>query len=230
MLAALLATAAAALPGWPPAHLELGLASPPGGAAHVRALAARYRYVYLSGGVDTGHGWSTWNPDGTYVSRYVDESYAAGRTPVLTYYQLVQSRPGRSDGESAKALANLDDPTLMRDYFADLSLALRRAHASAHGRLAVLHVEPDLWGYVQQRAGADDAARVPAAVARSGDPRLADLPDTAAGFAQAVVRLRDQLAPEVALGLHLSTWGTGVDLVRQNASLPAVDRLAARSA
>jgi hypothetical protein len=233
MLAALLATAAAALPGWPPTHLELGLTSAPGGAAHVRALHVGYRYVYLSGGVDTGHGWSTWNPDGTFVSRYVDESHAAGRTPVLTYYQLVQSRPGdgsHAPGEAAKALANLDDPPLMREYFDDLSLALRRAQASAHGRPVVLHLEPDLWGYVQQRARNDDAARVPAAVGRTGDPRLAGLPDTAAGFARAVVRLRDQLAPDVALGFHMSTWGTGVDPVLQDPSLRAVDRLAARSA
>jgi hypothetical protein len=55
---------------------------------------------------------------------------------------------------------------------------------------------------VQQRAEGDDAATVPAAVARTGDPRLAGLPDTAAGFAQAVVRLHDQLAPKVALAWH----------------------------
>lgn len=230
MLATLLAAAAAALPGWPPAHLELGLASPPGGAAHVRALHARYRYQYLAGGVDTGSGWATWNPDGTFVRRYVGESRAAGRTPVLTYYQLLQSKPGRGGDEAAKDLANLDDPALMKAYFDDLALALRRAHAAAGGRLVVLHVEPDLWGYVQQRARGDDATTVPAAVARSGDPRLAGLPDTAAGFAQAVVRLRDALAPEVALGWPMSTWGTGVDPVQQNPSPSAVDRLSARSA
>jgi hypothetical protein len=228
--ATLLATAAVALPGWPPAHLELGLANGPGGALHAYALHARYRYQYLTGGVDTGHGWSTWNPDGSFVTNYVKDSRDVGRTPVLTYYQLLQSAPGRGGSEAEKDLANLDDADLMRAYYADLALALTRARTAARGRLVILHVEPDLWGYVQQRAKDDDAASVPAAVARSGDPRLAGLPDTAAGFAQAVVRLRDQLAPHVALAWHMSTWGTGVDLVLQDPSLPAVDRLAARSA
>jgi hypothetical protein len=80
-----------------------------------------------------------------------------------------------------------------------------------------MHVEPDLWGHLQQQASGDDASTVRAAVASSGDPTLDGLPDTAAGFAQAVVRLRDREAPGVTLGWHLSVWGaqlspTGNDL------------------
>jgi hypothetical protein len=197
------------------ATLALGLASQPGTAAHVKASHATWRYQYLAGGVNTGDGWSGWNPDGSFVTRYVRESRAHGLTTVLTYYQLLQSRPRRTGlGEGDKDLANLDDAALMKAYYADLALALTRAHAASKGRLVVLHVEPDLWGYVQQRARDDDPASVPAAVARSGDPRLAGLPDTAAGFAQAVVR----------------TWGTGTDPVLQDPSTQQVDRLAARSA
>jgi hypothetical protein len=230
MIAALLATAAAALPGWPPAHLDLGLASPPGDAAHVRALQVRYRWQYLTGGLGPRQGWSTWNPDGSFVTRYVDESLRAGRTPVLTYFQLLQAGGDRAGGEGARDLANLDDPEVMRAYYADLALALRRAQDAAHGRPVVLHVEPDLWGYVQQRAADDDPASVPAAVAASGDPRLADLPDTAAGFAQAIVALRDAVAPGVELAYHLSAWGTGVDPVIANPSPGGIDALSARSA
>src|SRR6185312_10551556 len=47
---------------------------------------------------------------------------------------------------------------------------------------------------------------------------------------QAVVRIRDAVAPGVKLGYHLSTWGTGVDPVLQDPRLAEVDRLAARSA
>lgn len=211
------------------ATLALGLASSPGTAAHVRAQHATWRYQYLTGGVNTGHGWSTWNPDGTFVSRYVRESRAHGLTPVLTYYQLLPSHgAGDGLGEAAKDLANLKDNALMKAYYDDLALALRRAREAAGGKTVVLHVEPDLWGYVEQRD--DDPSRVPAAVASTGDPRLAGLPDTAAGFAQAIVRLRDAVAPKVRLGYHMSTWGTGVDPVQQDPSLGEVDRLAARSA
>ncbi len=31
------------------------------------------RYQYLAGGVNTGSGWATWNQNGTFVSRYVDD-------------------------------------------------------------------------------------------------------------------------------------------------------------
>jgi hypothetical protein len=233
MLAATLAALAAALPGWAPSHVELGLANCcANGATHARAYHASWRYQYLTGGVNTGHGWATWNPDGTYTSNYVRESRRAGVTPVLTYYQLLQSHgAGDGQGETQKDLANLKDNALMKSYYEDFTLALRRAHEESRGRLVVMHVEPDLWGYVEQRAGdSDDPGTVPAAVASSGDPRLAGLPNTAAGFAQALVRLRNAIAPEVRLGYHMSTWGTGVDPTQQNADLAAVDRLAARSA
>jgi hypothetical protein len=214
------------------ATLALGLASQPGTAAHVRADHATWRYQYLAGGVNTNNGWSHWNPDGTFVSRYVRESRVHGVTPVLTYYQLLQSHgAGDGKGEAAKDLANLDDKTTMKAYYDDFALALSRAREAADNRLTILHVEPDLWGYVEQKAGGtNDPGTVPAAVASTGDPRLQGLPDTAAGFAQALVRLRDRIAPAIKLGYHMSTWGTGVDPVQQDPSLHAVDALAVRSA
>jgi hypothetical protein len=232
--ASALATLAAALPGWAPSHVELGLANSSGGAAHVRAFHARWRYQYLTGGVDTSYNWKSWNPDGEFVSNYVRESRRGGVTPVLTYYQLLQSEGtnnGQGRPEAGKDLANLRDTALMKAYYDDLALALRRAHQESRGRLVVLHVEPDLWGYIEQRAGdSDDPATVPAAVASTGNATLKGLPDTAVGFARAIVRLRDAIAPEVRLGYHMSSWGTGTDPTQQNSSLQGVDALAARSA
>ena len=213
--------------GWP-SRVSLGATSAPGDAAALRARAPlRFRYQYLAGGVDTGSGWSTWNEDGTFVSRYVAESRRARMTPVLTYYQLLQSRPDRAGGEAEKDLENLRDPALMRRYYDDLRLALRRAAGRTR---VVLHVEPDLWGYVQMRSRGDDARSVPAAVASSGDPSLRGLPDSAAGFAQAVVRLRDELAPNVLLAWHLSTWGTNDSPTANNHAPRKIAELAARSA
>jgi hypothetical protein len=68
----------------------------------------------------------------------------------------------------------------------------------------LLHVEPDFWGYMEQRTSSDNAATVPAKAAETGLPQLAGLPSTVAGFAQAVVRLRDAYAPNVVLGYHIS--------------------------
>jgi hypothetical protein len=230
LLLTLAAPAAAAPPrppaGWP-GHLVVGAADQPGGAAAVRAKRLDARYQYLAGGVDTGNGWSTWNEDGTFVSRYVDESRRARVLPVLTYYMLLQSG-SRGGDEAVRDLGNLDDVGLMRRYYVDLVLALQRA--GADGERAVLHVEPDLWGYVQKAARGDDAATVPAAVASTGVAGLEGLPNTAAGVAQAVVRLRDRHAPSVLLAWHLSSWGTNDSATANDLPSPRIDALAARSA
>ena len=43
----------------------------------------------------------------------------------------------------------------MRAYWADYELLLRRVAASAGAHLVVIHIEPDLWGYLEQaHAGA----------------------------------------------------------------------------
>ena len=56
------------------------------------------------------------------------------------------------------------------------------------------------------------------------------LPDNAAGFAQAIVRLRDRYAPNVVLGYHFSTWGTGTDIVYADPSDATVNSLGVRTA
>ncbi len=77
----------------------------------------------------------------------------------------------------------------------------------------IVHVEPDLWGYLEQRAGpAGSPASLTAMVRGSGDPDVAAIPDTVQGFAWALLKLRDQYAPNVALAIHASLWATGIDI------------------
>ena len=108
------------------------------------------RYQYLAGGVNTGQGWATWNPDGTFASMYVQESIAAHMITVLSYYQLLQSNPAAGSGESQKDLSNLRNPSTMTAYWNDYRLLLKRVGSAAGRHLAVIHVEPDLWGYLEQ--------------------------------------------------------------------------------
>jgi hypothetical protein len=227
-LALLVAPPAAGAADWPSRTLDLGLTDPPGGAAALKRTAkVRFRYQYLAAGVNTGNGWATWNPDGTFASMYAAESRRAGMTPVFSYYQLQQSHPG-GNGEADTITTNLQNTATMRALYDDLTLLFKRA--SEAGGPVVVHVEPDLWGYVERAATGDDAGTVPARVAATGNPDLAGLPDTAAGFAQAVVRLRDRYAPNVVLGYHLSVWGTGTDIALQNPADRDVDALARRAA
>ena len=77
-------TSAAPLPPNWPGTLELGMASQPGTAASVRSIAPfRFRYQYLAGGANTGSGWATWNPNGQFVTNYIQESIDNQITPAF---------------------------------------------------------------------------------------------------------------------------------------------------
>ena len=214
---------------WPSRALEIGMTDPPGGAAALRASApVGFRYQYLVGGVNTGGGWKTWSPNAQFPTVYIQESAANRVTPVFSYYTIRESTPGNGMGESDGDLANLANNATMAAYYADLKLVLQRA-GSQGGTTVVLHVEPDLWGYVQARYG-DDARTAPARVASTGVVETAGLPDTVAGFAQAIVKLRDLYAPNVILAYALSYWGTRVDPIYQKPTDAEIETLATRSA
>lgn len=117
--------------------------------------------------------WTSWNPNGAFVSMYIEESVRLGIVPVFTYYGLVGTKP--------------EDPAAMRAYFDGLRLFMERAGAST--KPVVLHVEPNRL-----------IPRV--AVKSSGVPEFAGLADTAASFAAAFGVLRDRLAPNVLLAGH----------------------------
>jgi hypothetical protein len=216
--------------GWPFSELELGMASPSGDAPALATFAPLgLRYQYLSAGVNTGQSWQTWgNGHGSYVNDYIAESERSHIVPVFSYYQIRQSTPGAAvSDESTADLTNLDNPRTMHAYYLDLTAFFEHA-AGATGPV-ILQVEPDLWGYIEQHARANNAASVAASVASSGIPDLQGMPNTAAGFAQAVLVLRNHYAPRVIVGYHDSIWGTGKDIHDSHPSVPEVNLMAAES-
>jgi hypothetical protein len=205
---ALAPAAAAKLPplphGWPKT-LHIGLTDSPGGAAALRAHAPfGFRYQYLAGGVNTGSGWSTWNPNGTFASMYVQDSWAHGVVPVLTYYMLLQSDPKGGD-EAQTDLAHLRDPQVMVAYWNDVRLLFTRIRGA---KPVVVHVEPDLWGYLQQASAVQ----------------------LASAFAKHWLALRNSLAPNAILAYHMSGWGTRHDIVYEDPPDATVVRYATQSA
>jgi hypothetical protein len=201
-------TGTAKLPPLPakwPHGLRIGVADDPNGAAALRKVAPfGFRYQYLAGGVNTGTGWATWNPDGTFASMYVHDSWTHGQLPVLTYYMLLQSKPGGGD-EAHADLANLRNAQTMSAYWDDVRLLFARVKGT---KPVVVHVEPDLWGYLEQ----------------AGDNTLAS------SFAQQWLTLRDQLAPNVILAYHMSGWGTKHDIVFEDPPDATVRAYATQSA
>jgi hypothetical protein len=184
-----------------PKTLQIGLSESPG--AIFKPLG--FRYQYLAGGVNTGQGWSTWNPNGSFVTRYENETWAAGQIPVFTYYQLLQSKPAAGSDELHKDLSNLQNPQTMAVYWQDVRLLFARAKST---KTVVVHVEPDLWGYLEQ----------------AGDVSLAR------NFAHTWITLRNKLAPNVLLAYHMSGWGTKHDIVYEDPPDATVRAYAAQSA
>ena len=198
-------------PSWPSDRLELGLADSPGGAAALRApVPFKFRYQYLAGGVNTGNGWSTWNPNGAFVSDYIADSAAHGIRVGVRLLHAAPVVPGhrrRRDGEGhLEPRQPRDDGGLVRGPAALLPARRRRRSRSSS-------TSSPTCGATSSSAHRTTTPRRPG-VRRELRRRtsLAGLRTTPPGFARAIVRLRDRYAPNVLLAYHLSVWGTGKDI------------------
>src|SRR5258708_14781339 len=87
-----------------------------------------YRYQYLSGGVNTGTGWETWNtPSGQFAGYYMADSATSGYFPVFSYYELLQSTPPSGTNESDRDFSNLNNASTMNAYYANFVLLMHQA-------------------------------------------------------------------------------------------------------
>lgn len=179
--------------------------------------AFAFRYQYLTGGVNTGHGWENWNqPTGQYALSYMQESAQHGYIPTFAYYELCLSNgpnPGTSCGASnlRQNTANINNASTMYAYYANWALLMHEI--ATFGKPTLIIVEPDLWGFLQNASnGSDNAANVPASVNSSGYADAAGFPDNVQGFAWALLHMRDKYAPNAMLALHASCWASGNDI------------------
>src|SRR5437879_11273081 len=196
-----------------PTGFSFGLANQPGEISWMTSSGVPwgYRYQYLSGGVNTGSGWETWNsPPGQFAGYYMSNSAANGYFPIFSYYELLQSAPSSGADESDRDYNNLNNAVTMNAYYANFVLLIHQA--ATYGGQVIVQVEPDLWGYLEQRAAGGTAASVPAKVKGSGYADVAGIDDTVQGFAGALLHLRDKYAPNVLLATHASSWASGVDI------------------
>jgi hypothetical protein len=188
--------------------------------------AFTFRYQYLTGGVNTGRGWETWQqPTGQFATYYMQQSAQHGYIPAFVYYELCLTNglhPSDYCGghNVDQDTANLASAAAMNAYFANWVLMLQKI--KAFGLPVLVIVEPDLWGFLQNAShGSDNAASVPASVASSGFADAAGFPNNAQGFAWALLHMRDKYAPKAILTLHASTWASGNDIA--TSADPALD-------
>jgi hypothetical protein len=197
-----------------PARFLVGIRGAPGDTwLRDSGVAWDWRYQYLT------KGWvSNWNNngprDGAFAYRYFFESYEQGMIPAVGFYQLL-GEPG--GGESA-TLEKLQNASLMGSYFADFRVLLQQIRA--FGNPVVVILETDTFGFAESQSGTNP--NVYAAVADSGLPELAGMPNTLAGWGQAFLKLRQEVGATTAiLGLDPPGWARGNDVVNQpNGDLP----------
>jgi hypothetical protein len=152
----------AGLPGGLPAHFGFGLSAPPDSAGIYGWMPDSnvpwdYAYQYLSAGVNTGHGWETWDANGAFPLYYAQGAASHRYIPVFSYYELLQSNGTCGGcGEAQKDLSNLNNAGTMRSYFQNFTLLMQRLGPGTYGgvtgfgKTAIVQVEPDLSGYAEQ--------------------------------------------------------------------------------
>jgi len=214
------------------AHLLVG-----GSMADATAAMAPFdlRYVYVSGGLFDGTSpcascatgctaqskscassaggcawWGCWqydqDPPGEYARSFAGT--CAGATPpqipMFTYYEILQAS-GVQEG-SAEITQAANDAQLMERYFADWRFLLQQIGQGT----ALLHVEPDFWGYAEQ-VNADPHVEA-AAVASANPTDCASMENSIAGMGRCMIAMVRKYAPHALVGLQASAWSTNVDV------------------
>jgi hypothetical protein len=150
-------------------------------------------YLYLSG-LD----WPHWTPkeegEGAYITNNAEAALARGVTPMFTLYQAAEQ------GENK--LEKFDTPEFMTKYWNGVRVMYTRL--GMLGAPSIVHLEPDLWGYFQQRS--DSPSAVPVRVG-SIVPECNGLPEDASGFGRCLVKLGRALAPQTSIALSASSFG-----------------------
>ncbi|MCZ7677846.1 MAG: hypothetical protein M5U28_03315 [Sandaracinaceae bacterium] len=176
-------------------------------------------YMYITGYSDRG-GWATWNSDGAFVTIQGEAAVRHGVVPMFTVYQLALEYETGNDV--------LRDADRMRVWLEDARLLFTRL--GALDRPAIVHFEPDLFGYLQQRftemSTTPDAYS--ARIRHSSVPECESLPETAASLGPCLSAIRDALAPRVRIGLAASQWGAWYDATSPTADVEGSGRSVAR--
>jgi hypothetical protein len=187
----------------------------------VSAAAAPFdaRYIYLAGAVPEAgactscssacsNWWGCWQdlskPPGDFVKRLLNatriarwDGVARPQIPVFTYYvQLHASK----QGEGAGQLSALNDANFISRYLGDYRFLLTLIGTEA----AIVHVEPDLWGFLRQTNS--NPSSIPVKIKAGNPTDCANEEDTAAGLGKCMIRMARKYSPNAKVGLHASPW------------------------
>ena len=183
---------------------------------------------YLSSGPrlsTSGYSWWVNYPgNGGMIPTQCDDVNTRGMMNVFIYEQMYcySSSFGYPGGDGGNYYGNINNgfnnATFMGHYYNDFASFVQLADTwlQGHpGKYITVDVEPDVWGFMEQNAPSPDPTTESACVASATNPgapfpNLAGLPNTVAGYAKAMHRIRSQFAPttksRLLLAFHASSW------------------------
>ncbi len=164
--------------------------------------AVDFNYVYLVGFAGQ-QGWPDWDkPSGAYLTKFAADAKAHGVVPFFTIYAMA----GWGDGN----IWAVNDHDYMTSYWATTKLMFQKI--AEYAGPAVVHFEPDFWGYTQNQEA--DPAKFPAKISAEA-PDCASLANNMVGMGNCLVKLARMYAPKAVIGFQASTWaGKPADAVR----------------
>jgi hypothetical protein len=199
---------------------------------------ADLRYLYLSGGIFDGASpcsscasgcttngtscantagcgwWGCWqydqDPPGAYVRNFVSTAKGNSQIPMFTFYQILQAS-GVAETSSAE-MGAANNAAFMARYFADFRFVLQNIGSDA----ALVHIEPDFWGYAEQVNS--NPHLIPAAIASANSTDCTGSENSIAGFGNCLIAMARKYAPKVRIGLHASGWGTNMDVLSNSSA------------
>lgn len=210
--AALAVTAAGSIPAGLPSHMSVGLFENQGGTWLAQSgVPWDMRYSYFTYG--WANNWGYGAHDGSWGGNFLSETASQGFIPAVEYY-CVNGEPG---GGEAQFLSKVQNPTTMAEYFGDFKLLMQQA--KAFGKPVVVLLEADGFGFLEEQSG--NAPSTSAAIASTGMPELASLPNTVAGWGLAFLAIRNAVgANNALLGIHVSTWASGNEIGYSSVTIP----------
>jgi hypothetical protein len=160
-------------------------------------------YQYLCCGYGD-KGWRGWNqPSGEYATMVINNALAIGAIPMFTYYQIAYEFEIKNYG-----ILTSED---LHQYLLDIKMMFTRL--GNYGGPAIVHLEPDFFGYLQQYAKAQNKTpeSITAKIRYSDLPECQSLPETVRGMLECMIKLGRTHAPKTKIGFHASAWGDWYD-------------------
>ena len=171
------------------------------------------QWTYLSG--QGGNNWyNTWGygtADGSWLDGMLSTIDGYGFIPGIHLYNMGY---GHDQGD-AGLVTEIQNPTWTKQYFTEFKVMLQKI--KKFGKPVIIVLEGDSFGMVEMLTS--NKPTTTAAVASTGLPELANLPNTVAGFGMAYLAIRKSVGvPNVAMGPDTPYYAANGDIMNYGPS------------